>query len=59
MIGSASGEVGEPAREDVLEQRTQMRAACYNNPSAYLGDCPHQSGAYTICYVALIYNIGE
>ena len=59
MIGSASGEVGEPAGEDVLEQRTQMRAACYNNPSAYLGDCPHQSGAYTIFYVALICVIGE
>ena len=59
MIGSASGEVGELAREDPLEQRTQVRAACYDNPSAYLGGCPHQGGAYTICHVALICNISE
>jgi hypothetical protein len=36
-----------------------MRAACYDDASAYLGDCPHQSSPYTVCYVALVRNIRQ
>ena len=48
------GHSREPPRQHRLEERSQVWTASDDDPSAYLGNCPHQTGPYTIYHIATI-----
>jgi hypothetical protein len=58
-LGLAFGHSCEPFGQHLLEQWSQVWAACDCDSSAYLGNRPCESGPYTVCYVAPVGYVGE